>query len=139
MADMAEPEVGTFFVVKDELFIESTPLSSAESYGDDFLIHRGSHASFWKQVIKVKESLSGTSYDYFPRGRVLFNIKEGRYWIYVDPCIHTDPRMMAEVVSEFHLPEEKIEIRLDSHCKCHTCNSQYVPDVVGLEIDDYLP
>ena len=79
------------------------------------------------------------SYDYFPRGRVLFTVKEGRYWVYVDRCTHSDPVIIAEIVGEFGLPEEKFEVRLDSHYRCHACNPQYVPDAIGLEIDDYLP
>lgn len=133
MSEDNQPEVGVFFVIGDELFIESTPLSSAESYGDDSLIHPGDHASFWKQVIKVKESLSGTSYDYFPRGRVLFNVKEAQYWVYVDRCTHTDPVMIGEIVCEFGLPEEKTEVRLDSYYRCHACNPRYVPDSIGLD------
>ena len=139
MTDADHPEVGIFFVIKNELFIESTPLSLAEPYGDDFLIHPGDHAHFWKEVIRVKEALSGSPYDYFPRGRVLFNVKEGRYWVYVDKCTLRDSKMVAEIFSRFRLPEEETEVRLDSHYQCHACNPLYVPDAMGLEIDDYLP
>ena len=139
MTEDQRPEVGIFFVVGDELFIESTPLSSAEPYGEDFLIHPGDHASFWKRVIKVKESLSGVSYDYYPRGRALFNGKKKRYWVYLDKCALRDPGVIAEIISEFHLPEDKVEVHHDSRYRCHTCNFQEVSDAIGLDIDDYLP
>ena len=139
MTEDHEPEVGIFFVVGDELFIESTPLGAAESYGEDFLIHPGDHASFWKRIIKLKESFSDISYDYYPRGRALFNVKKNRYWVYLDKCALRDPGMIAEIISEFHLPEDKTEIRQDSDYRCHNCNLHYVSDAIGLDIDDYLP
>jgi len=136
---MSVPRVGIFFVVRKKLFVESTRLGLAETNGDDILIHPGDHASLWEQVIKTRVSLARVSYDYFPRGRVVFNAKERRYKIYVDQCALTDPRMIAKIVSEFHLPKKKIEVRLDPYYKCHTCNSVYALDAIGLDIDDYLP
>ena len=70
---------------------------------------------------------------------MLFNVNEGRYWGYVDKCTLRDSRMVADILSQFSLPEEETEVRLDSHYKCHACNPLYVPGAIGLEIDDYLP
>jgi hypothetical protein len=138
MTDPNHSEVGIFYVVNSELFRESTPLSLAEPYGDDFLIYPGGHAQFWEEVMRLNKALSGASYDYFPRGRVLFNVKQGRYWVYVDQCALRNPTTVAKILSKFRLPPEKTEVSLDSHYKCHACNPEYVSDAIGLEIDDYL-
>jgi hypothetical protein len=139
MTDMSEPEVGIFFIVGDELFRKSTPLCDAEPSGDDFRIRPGNHRDFWEEIRREKSVLSGAPYDFYPRGRVLFSAKDGRFWVYVDRRTHKDRGMIVNILSEFHLPRDKTKIRCDPQYKCLVCNPHYVPDAIGLDIDDYLP
>ncbi len=139
MTDMSEPEVGIFFIVGDELFRKSTPLSEAERSGDDTWIHPGNHRDFWEEIRQENSLLSDVPYDFYPRGRVLFRANDGRFWVYVDRSTHKDRGMIVNILSEFHLPKDKTKIRCDPQYKCDVCNPHYVPDAIGLDIDDYLP
>ena len=138
MPHTPEPQVGIFFVIGDELFTKCSPLSAAVPYGD-FRIRPGDHSSFWKEILRVKPSLSGVSYDFYPRGRVLFNERDEKFWVYVDRSTREDFSMITRILDEFHLPENKTKIRCDSRCNGHVCTPHYVPEAIGLEIDDYLP
>lgn len=139
MTDMCEPEVGIFFIVGDELFRNSTPLSEAERSGDDTRIHPGNHRDFWEEMRRENSLLSNVPYDFYPRGRVLFNEKEGRFWVYLDQTTRKDRGMIVNILSEFHLPQDKTKIRCDPQYMRLVCNPHYVPDAIGLDIDDYLP
>jgi len=139
MTDVSEPAVGIFFVIGDELCIESTPISAAEPYGDDFRIHPGNHRAFWEEMRRAKRGLSSVPYDFYPRGRVVFSANDGRFWVYADRSTYEDRGMIVNILGEFHLPQENTKIRCDPQYKCGVCNPHYVPDAVGLDIDDYLP
>ncbi len=138
MTDMSEPEVGIFFIVGDELFRKSTPLCDAE-LSDDSRIHLGSHRAFWEEIRREKAVLSGVPYDFYPRGRVLFSANDERFWVYVDRPTRKDHVMIVNILSEFHLPQDKTKIRCDPQYKCRACNPHNVADAIGLDIDDYLP
>src|SRR5271157_4150153 len=75
-----EPHVGIFFYADSSLHIESTPLSQAEQRGEDFLIHAGDHKYYWENTLAP--SIPGyrdKSYDFFPRGRVAYSIKDRKF------------------------------------------------------------
>ena len=133
-----EPQVRIFFVIGDELFIASSPLSAAVPYGD-FRIRPGDHASFWKEIVRAKPSLSSVSYNFYPRGRVLFNAKDETFRVYVDRRTREDRGVVAQILDEFHLPENKTKIRRDSRYNCPICTPHEMSEAIGLEIDDYLP
>jgi len=118
-----EPEVGIFWVFPDskEPLINSTPISEAENYGGDFLIHKIDHSSYWQAIKHIYKSRE--DYDYYPRGRVVYSIKEDKYYIYADKCINEN--MISKIISKMHLPFSKYIVKSDIHYQCHTCNSDY--------------
>ena len=59
-------------------------------------------------------------FDYFPRGRVVYNIKDDKYYVYNDKCI----KDLSSIIGEEE--KEKIEIREDFHYQCHKCNKYYM-------------
>jgi len=128
-----EPHVGIFFYANSSLHIESTPLSQAEQRGEDFLIHPGDHKYYWENTLAP--SISGCrdkSYDFFPRGRVAYSIKDRKFLLYHDICI---PRtQIEEAMAIMNLPEPPATvIELDVHYRCASCNENYVSDSIWEE------
>ncbi len=128
-----EPHVGIFFYANSSLHIESTPLSQAEQRGEDFLIHAGDHKYYWENTLAPSISAHrDKSYDFFPRGRVAYSIKDGKFLLYHDICI--PQTQITEVMAIMNLPEPPgTVIGLDVHYRCASCNENYVSDSIWEE------
>ncbi|MGO9566799.1 MAG: hypothetical protein ACLP5H_04575 [Desulfomonilaceae bacterium] len=125
-----EPHVGIFFYANSSLHIESTPLSQAEQRGEDILIHGGDHKYYWENTLA--QSTPGhrdKSYDFFPRGRVAYSIKDAKFYLYHDICI--PQTQIKEVMAIMNLPEPPATvIDLDGNYRCASCNGNYVSDSI---------
>jgi|WetSurMetagenome_2_1015567.scaffolds.fasta_scaffold299083_2 hypothetical protein len=127
-----EPHVGIFFYVDRALHIESTPLAQAERRGEDFLIHPGDHASYWDMALRsAMPEHKLKSYDFFPRGRVAYSVRDDRFLLFHDICI--PERRIAKVMEIMNLPRSQTKIDLDSHYRCAGCNGNYVSDSIWEE------
>jgi hypothetical protein len=121
------PEVGIIYFINGELYIDGTPVREAEHYGD-FLIHSKDHYTYWEEELSSNNSpirllAKGKDYDYYPRGRVVYNTVEDRFSIYLDKCIIDN---VKQIISLMHLPKAKSEILKDRHYQCSRCNKDYV-------------
>jgi hypothetical protein len=125
-----EPHVGIFFYVKGTLHIESTPVSQAERRRGDFVVHSGDHISFWESVLtRVTQEQNMKSYDHYPRGRVEYSLREGKFILYHDICIAQNK--VAELIEIMNLPQlQTTKVELDSHYRCASCNVNYVSDSI---------
>lgn len=108
--------VNLFFKVNNKFLIHKCENKDAEKYGD-FLNYPKSHFEIWK---KYYESKYYVDFDYFPRGRVVYNIKEDCYYIYHDKCIID----LSEIIKEYSNTNYKI--CLDFHYQCKKCNKNYI-------------
>ncbi len=109
--------VGIFFVVNNQLLLHKCSLEEAEKYGD-FLNYPQSHMEIWDQYYYKKFKVD---FDYFPRGRIIYNINEKTYYIYIDKCLVNDIKNLGIIPQN-----EKVKILNDFHYKCHKCNKNYV-------------
>ena len=55
----------------------------------------------------------------FPRGRLLYFVKEKRYYLYLDPCI--TQAQTDRLLSFFDLEKEQVRIAYDEHYRCDRC------------------
>lgn len=126
------PCVGIFYLLPDgTLALDSTPLDQAEDRGGDFLVHSRDHQTFWEQqLIRTHPELCFHSYDYCPRGRIIYRVKEAEFILYKDKCI--GPKSAEEILQSLDLPRNKTRILSDPHYKCGRCNRHYVSDAIGL-------
>src|SRR5438105_13328722 len=53
----AEPQVGIVYLVRRKLWIDSTPLNQAGSYGDSN-VHERDHEAYWQTLLKSLENAS---------------------------------------------------------------------------------
>ena len=109
--------IGLFFVVNGKLLLHTCHLDDGEPYGD-FINYPESHDAIWQR--KYAHSY-GVDFDYFPRGRIIYNRIENVYLLYHDPCVASE----AEYLHGRYLQGICI-IELDEHYQCHKCNKHYV-------------
>jgi hypothetical protein len=119
--EAAEPEVGIFFVYNGRVLVDGTPVSQAESYGN-FKGHNVGHDRYWDNLKKVDLVPRDVEYDEVPRGRVGYDTKERKFFIFADPCILKDQRAIDQVERLLHLPSVNMAPpKRDSHYRCPGC------------------
>lgn len=108
------PEVGIFYVIGGELWIESTPLPEARQLRE-VIIHFRKHRSYWRMFRQASPAFHGLPHTCYPRGRVAFVKATGRYHVYVGPELLTNESPIWCVIDEMHLPTARTEVRLAPH------------------------
>ena len=109
--------IGLFFVAEGTLLLHTCSLADAESYGD-FLNYPESHDDVWQHEYARKYQVD---FDYFPRGRIVYNQAEDIFLLYHDKCVTVEAENLCG-----RYPKGKCVIALDEHYQCHKCNMNYV-------------
>lgn len=105
--------VSIFFYVEGKFLLHECSLEDSLKYGN-FLNYRDSHFDVWNKYYYNKYQVD---FDYYPRGRVIYNTVENCYYIYRDKCI----KNLDEITSKY----ENYKILDDFHYQCHNCNDEY--------------
>ncbi len=113
------PKVGIVYFVRGKLLIDSMPLAQAGRYGD-YVIHDRDHISFWADLVKSGK-VPDSEYEEFPRGRVSYDTKSGKFRFLADKCILSRKSVVSEILSRLHLPPKDTETGKDDHYRCHRC------------------
>jgi hypothetical protein len=114
-----ESEVGIFFVYNGNVLTTGTPLSLAELYG------AYGHNTFWKNLQRNCIVPPDVEYEEVPRGRVEYDRNEKKFYIYADPCILKDRKVLDEIDHEFHLSSTNTETHeRDPRYKCKKCGDE---------------
>ena len=113
------PKVGIIYLVREELLIDSTPLAQAGHYGD-FRIHERSHIDYWAELVKCGK-VPNSEYEEFPRGRVAYHTKSGKFGLLADNCILSQEKVLGKIFSQLNIPLENTVIGTDSHYRCFRC------------------
>lgn len=101
------------------LLIDRTPLASAELYGD-FLTHPRGHYEVWSAWQKrppkkeAAQAIAFHEYEDFPRGRIVHEIKTGRFIVYADRRLQRGP-VIADIADKFALAAGTFVVRSDAH------------------------
>lgn len=113
------PKVGLYFYVNRQLLLDTFDLKDSDLYGD-CRIGYSSHDEVWSEkYLKIYKK----PYDYYPRGRVVFNFIENRYILYADKCI--GPKGLKDIKKAFELEDVKVTVASDQHYVCKKCNKDY--------------
>jgi hypothetical protein len=107
------------YVVRGKLLIDSTPLDQAGRYGD-FAIHEGGHIEYWAELIR-SGLVPNSEYEEFPRGRVAYDIKAGKFILLADRCILRRKSIVGKILSRLHIPPNNTEVSTDSRYRCFCC------------------
>lgn len=120
--------VGIFFLVNGEFLFHGCKVEAAEKYGD-FRVCDKSHFEIWDEFYFQK---CHKDYDYFPRGRVVYDMPTESFIIYKDNCIGDEE--MKVFLENYEDVNYRVET--DEHYQCHMCNSNYI-DLTGI-LSGYL-
>jgi hypothetical protein len=118
-AEPTAPRVGIIYLVGEELLIDSTPLDHAGRYGD-FRIHERGHIDYWGELVK-NGKVPNSEYEEFPRGRVAYYTKSGKFTLLADNCILSQEGIVSKIVSQLNIPPKDLEMGTDSHYWCFRC------------------
>lgn len=112
-------QVGLYFWVNGVVLKESIPLAQAIEYGD-MLTSASGHYDVWEEQYAAKYRCE---YDYYPRGRVVYNRITKQSILYLDKCISIEGQDAIKV--EFGIDQEDVILASDMHYVCHKCNEGY--------------
>jgi hypothetical protein len=110
------PELGIFYVIAGEFWLNSTPLPEARHLRE-VITQFGTHRSYWNNLRRMIRTLEGLPHDCYPRGRVVFVKATGRYHVYLGPEILTHEPLIRKVMDAMHLPTAQTEVRLAPHLR----------------------
>ena len=117
--------VGIFWMLAHrKLIVDSVPLSEAEPYGDS-LTHPRSHIDLWKELKQAGIVDPDTEYEELPRGRVGYDTRAKRFFLFADRCILARPAVIKRILAALRLPPEAVEIGTDSHYRCAQCLERF--------------
>ncbi len=122
------PYVGIVWGVRDgrgplRLVIDHTLLTAAETCGDNLTHPHGHHEVWegWRRLGPVSLARRGLpaliawhEYEYFPRGRVVFNVPGSRFTLFADSRLQA-PNMLPRVLRAFGLDLAHCAVRPDPH------------------------
>jgi hypothetical protein len=118
-AEPTAPRVGIIYLVGEELLIDSTPIAKASRYGD-FRIHERGHIDYWAKLVKSGK-VPNCEYEEFPRGRVAYHTKSGKFALLADNCILSQDNVVGKILSRLYIPPKDIDMGTDSHYRCFRC------------------
>lgn len=105
------------------ILAEATSLTEAEPYGD-FLTHSRGHYDVWTQWQRTRappgtsrfilQTIADHEYEFFPRGRIVYNMTTGQFILYADRRLQRDATIAA-IASEFGLAAGTYTVRSDEH------------------------
>lgn len=94
-------------MVNGAVIADAVPLDQGEHYGDT--IGFGGHYDFWLALVPktpTEQLFKSHTYDYFPRGRVVYFKKSSNFRLYADRCISKTG--MANIAAAFKLPAYRL-------------------------------
>jgi hypothetical protein len=116
---MRASKVGIIYLVDDKIWIDATPVARAGNFGD-FAFHERYHCQYWEQLVKQR-AVPDTEYEQYPRGRVSYNRKSGKFTLLADRCILREKNLVATIFLQMNLPVRGTEMRTDSRYRCFRC------------------
>lgn len=126
--EIAAGSVGIFWGIPEPdgswtILVDATSLAEAEPYGD-FLTHPRGHYQVWAQWQKTRaapvanrfitQAIADHEYEFFPRGRIVYNIETGEFILYADRHLQQDATI-ARIASQFGLAAGTFVVRSDAH------------------------
>ena len=111
--------VGIFWWHRGRLFCHSTPISTAEPYGDT-VGDPMSHMDYWRQLQLTGQVRPEIEYDEPPRGRVVYNSTTQSFLLLADRCILGRAVIIEQIMRELRLPKIT-KMESDAHYRCGHC------------------
>jgi len=120
--------VGIFFLVNDSIISDKVSVEFATK--NELFVEHGEHYNFWLNLIpstNAEFAFKSHSYDFYPRGRVVNDIQSNKISLYTDRCLDTNS--INQIIKNFALNYDLVQVRNDEHYQCHSCNSHFLDDL----------
>jgi hypothetical protein len=104
--------VGIFFVINNEVIAHLEPIASLQAI-DDFYDAELGHSD-WFDASLNKQYPQFEQYMDIPRGRIVKDIKNDLFIVYLDKSLDT-AAMRKKIIKTFNLPNKKNTFEYDSH------------------------
>jgi len=91
--------------------------NSVENYGD-YLNIGEDHYNIWPSYMVLLNT--DVDYDFYPRGRIVFNTKIRKFKVVADPCIIDSKDIRDALLENYNLPITTI-FEKDEHYSCSNC------------------
>jgi hypothetical protein len=106
-------DVGIFWVDHGHLIMAAVTVTDGVNDGV-FVNGPDDHDPYWPIMQRTHANLRGLEYDQVPRGRMLFNKTESRFYGYLDKVLDT-PMMKRMIMARFHLPRKHTVFQTNLH------------------------
>ena len=118
------PGIGIFWAVPNqkgqpEILSYVVDISLAGDYGGNKTSDE-SHYRLWTTLQRVSrgwENIGTFDYEYWPRGRINYNVDDDEFLLMADRQIINNQALLSEVMKQFSLPASKTEVSFDAHYK----------------------
>ncbi len=118
--------IGIFFIVDGVLVSDTLSVEQCLQFGEH--VEYGAHYDYWSKLEPTtiyESAFKSHAYDYYPRGRIVLDVKHHQVKLYVDHCIDTEA--LTNISTAFALPNNAL-VRYDEHYQCHRCNQMFIDD-----------
>lgn len=119
--------VGPFFYIKGKVCAKPIALESAKENVDGILDAELSHKALYSTIrtkMKLLEAIH--PYEYWPRGRVVYDKSGDKPKVFLDACIKDKDGIRTKIAKAFGFDPQRAEWSLDGHYLCHRCNPDFV-------------
>lgn len=123
-----EARVGAFYFIGNKIISNDADVRDAESYGD--FVNYSSHWDLWNAFVKAYPEYDELDYDYFPRGRVIFDRGQHKYILYIDPKLNSS-KYINKIKSRYGLSSGAFRLGDDEHYS----SQQPVSDIDDEELE----
>jgi hypothetical protein len=121
------PQIGIFWRVQAangdaSLLVDCVSITKAEIYGE-FLTY-GAHYEYWSKLAvldddelrnnSIPTAVRWTEYEEWPRGRIVFHQRTGRFTLYADRRLW-QPSIIQEIMRRFSVPANRTDVSSDPH------------------------
>lgn len=79
--------IGVFYFIGNKIISHHISLQNGEKYGENITF--SAHWDLWQRFVKDYPEYDFLDYDYFPRGRVVYNLNKEQYILYIDHKIRS--------------------------------------------------
>ena len=126
-----EPLIGPFFVIGGQVYGYGEPVSEKNST-DSFFDSNITHMQYWTYFTKnVKPEYKDIDYAEFPRGRIIYDVKNDKFIGYADKDILNNAGSRYKVKQFFNLGGKNVDWRSDDHYVCANCSEEVCHIVAG--------
>lgn len=109
---LSESRVGAFYFIGNKIISNDKDVREADSYGG--YVNYSSHWDLWRAFLREYPEYDFFDYDYFPRGRVVFDSNKHKYVLYIDPKLNS-PKYLDKIKSRYHLTSGSFIFGDDEH------------------------